>query len=228
MGKLNEPKYVSSRFCAVCQSADRAEIERLILSISPSNPSLTLDSIAEAYGFSSRELRVHALMHSPIALDLSERSEVDLVQNFKDRSSSFATSDEQKETSTQQTSKSRERLTDSINMREGDMLLAGANEMLTTLTTLGRRIKHFATGAEDQQLVNFCTNAIVSLYVGTGAELRKSIDSLNQMNISINGAHDTASDGLIALAKAIRGNEGDEFDAASSNNATNDATNRSE
>ena len=88
------------------------------------------------------------------------------------------------------------------------MLLAAANEMLTTLTTLGRRIKSYAgDGSEgsDQRLAAFCSNAMVNLYVGASSELRKSIQAINELNTSLNGAADSGSEGLKALAAALAG-----------------------
>lgn len=221
MGRLPSNPNVNSKTCTVCQHPERYQIEQLVLSIGPSSPTLTLDAIADAYGISSQDLRVHALMHTPLALDFSSESEASLVENFKlkagvtspqdgevaDASSHQPTPDD---ASALNKSHVKDRLTDKINLREGDMLIASANELLTTLDVLGRRIKRFATdGGEgsDQRLVNFCTNAMVSLYTGTASELRKTIDSINDMNVKINGAHDNSTDSLKELAKAIRGSD---------------------
>ena len=80
--------------------------------------------------------------------------------------------------------------------------------MLTTLTTLGRRIKSYAgDGSEgsDQRLAAFCSNAMVNLYVGASSELRKNIQAINELNTSLNGAADSGSEGLKALAAALAG-----------------------
>ena len=205
MRNLSEAKNTNPRTCPICQHPERAEIERLVLSISASNPSLTLDIIADAYGVSSRELRVHTLMHTPLALDFSAEAETALIANFQSRAGQPST----EATSTQGavSVSHKQRLTDKIDMREGDMLLASANEMLTTLTTLGRRIHSFASdnsNGSDQRLANFCNNALVNLYIGTSAELRKNIQAINELNTSINGAADSGANGLLALAEAIK------------------------
>lgn len=205
MRKLSEATNTNPRTCPICQHPERAEIERLVLSISASNPSLTLDIIADAYGVSSRELRVHTLMHTPLALDFSAEAETALIDTFQLRAGQPSA----EATSTQGavSVSHKQRLTDKIDMREGDMLLASANEMLTTLTTLGRRIHSFASdnsSGSDQRLANFCNNALVNLYIGTSAELRKNIQAINELNTSINGAADSGANGLLALAEAIK------------------------
>ena len=212
MGRLPENTNMNPRSCPICRHPERAEIERMVLSMSASNPSLTLDAIADAFGISVRELRVHTLMHTPLALDFSAEAETALIDDFKLRAGQPLA----ESTSTQGADSvshsgqltPRQRLTDRIDMREGDMLLAAANEMLTTLTTLGRRIKSYAgDGSEgsDQRLAAFCSNAMVNLYVGASSELRKNIQAINELNTSLNGAADSGSEGLKALAAALAG-----------------------
>lgn len=214
MGRLPENTNMNPRSCPICRHPERAEIERMVLSMSASNPSLTLDAIADAFGISVRELRVHTLMHTPLALDFSAEAETALIDDFKLRagqplaeSTSTQGADSVSHTPSGQITP-RQRLADRIDMREGDMLLAAANEMLTTLTTLGRRIKSYAgDGSEgsDQRLAAFCSNAMVNLYVGASSELRKSIQAINELNTSLNGAADSGSEGLKALAAALAG-----------------------
>ena len=212
MGRLPENTNMNPRSCPICRHPERAEIERMVLSMSASNPSLTLDAIADAFGISVRELRVHTLMHTPLALDFSAEAETALIDDFKLRAGqplaeSTSTQGADSVSHTGQLTL-RQRLTDRIDMREGDMLLAAANEMLTTLTTLGRRIKSYAgDGSEgsDQRLAAFCSNAMVNLYVGASSELRKSIQAINELNTSLNGAADSGSEGLKALAAALAG-----------------------
>ena len=212
MGRLPENTNMNPRSCPICRHPERAEIERMVLSMSASNPSLTLDAIADAFGISVRELRVHTLMHTPLALDFSAEAETALIDDFKLRAGqplaeSTSTQGADSVSHTGQFTP-RQRLTDRIDMREGDMLLAAANEMLTTLTTLGRRIKSYAgDGSEgsDQRLAAFCSNAMVNLYVGASSELRKSIQAINELNTSLNGAADSGSEGLKALAAALAG-----------------------
>ena len=46
---------------------------------------------------------------------------------------------------------------------------------------------------------------MVNLYVGASSELRKSIQAINELNTSLNGAADSGSEGLKALAAALAG-----------------------
>ena len=206
MSRFPESANLNPRSCPICSHPERAEIERVVLSMSHSNPGLTLEAIADAFGVSSKELRVHTLMHTPLALDFSQEAETALIDNFKLRAGQPLAED----TSTQGavSVSHKQRLTDKLDMREADMLLASANEMLTTLTTLGRRIKRFAgdgSDGSDARLAAFCNTAMVNLYVGTSAELRKNIQAINELNTSINGAADSGSEGLKALAAALAG-----------------------
>ena len=221
MGRLPSNPKINSKMCHICNHPLRGEIEQMVLSMSPSNPTLTLDAIADYFDVSSQELRVHTLMHTPLALDFSDEAEASLVENFKQKAGYPSQQDDEvaADAASHQSTPSdasalyngsKERLTDRINLRESDMLLASANELLTTLTVLGRRIKRFASDGDegsDQRLVNFCTNGMVNLYTGTASELRKAIDAIGGMNESINGAHDSAADGMRDLAAAIRGSD---------------------
>lgn len=214
MARLPENTNMNPRSCPICRHPERAEIERMVLSMSASNPGLTLDAIADAFGISIRELRVHTLMHTPLALDFSAEAETALIADFQSRAgqpSAEATSPQGAVSVSQDNSgriTPRQRLTDRVDIREGDMLLAAANEMLTTLTTLGRRIKSYAgdgSDGSDQRLAAFCSTSLVNLYIGASAELRKSIQAINELNTSLNGAADSGSEGLKALAAALSG-----------------------
>lgn len=202
---------MSAKTCEICQHPERAEIERLILSVSPSNPRLNLSTIADAYGLSEEKLRVHALMHSPMALDFSKESEVALVEQFQrklDGAASTPVTPGATSGSNKSAAGKRDWITDKVNMHEGDMLLAAANEYLTTITTIGRRIKRYASDGSDggdQRLVAMCSTPLVNLYVGAGAEMRKAIQELRELNRELNGSHDSAAAGLQALAAALSG-----------------------
>lgn len=197
--------------CEICSHPDRAEIEKLILSISPTNPSMSLETIADAYGVSAEKLRIHALMHSPLALDFSKESEDVLIGQFRDKAGLGATSTLPSDSSATN-SATRDRLTDKVNMREGDMLLAAANEYLTTMVSIGRRIKRYSSeGTEngDAKLLQFLSTPTVNLYIGAGTEMRKMVAEIRGLNESINGSKDSAAAGLQALANALAGKSED-------------------
>lgn len=213
-GPISNTTY--SKTCEICQHPERAEIERLILSVSPSNPRLNLASIADAYGVSEEKLRVHALMHSPMALDFSKESEDALVEQFQRKLEQGGSSTPAVPSATSgSVSKGGKRdwITDKVNMHEGDMLLAAANEYLTTVTTIGRRIKRYASDGSDgsdQRLVAMCSPSLVNLYIGAGSEMRKAIQELRELNRELNGSHDSATAGLQALASALASSGNDD------------------
>lgn len=199
---------ITSRTCPVCNHPERAEIEAALLSVSSSRPELTLEVIADAYDISVDQLRVHALMHTPLAFDFSQESADALVKGFQEKA---GLTDEQGAASHQASAvpniSVRSRITDKVNMREGDILLATANEYLTTLTILGRRIKTYAqarTPDTELALPNFCNKAVVDLYIGCGSEIRQAIKGINDLNTSLNGSHDSSLAGLAALAAALQ------------------------
>lgn len=201
---------MNARFCPICNHPERGDIEMALLSISSARPELTFEVIADAYDVSVDSLRVHALMHTPLVLNFSQESADVLTQTFKTKAgfTSPATGAASHQTSEEASAVSniseRSKLADKVNMREGDLLLAAANEYYTTMSILGRRIKTYASdNSNENALPNFCSKAIVDLYINCGSEIRQAIKGINDLNTSINGAHDPGADGLKALAEAL-------------------------
>lgn len=91
--------------------------------------------------------------------------------------------------------------------REVDMLLAAANEYMTTLQIVGGKI---ADAANKEDLVAFSrsvSKATVDLYLGAGGELRSLVKEIADINNMLNGPQDGSISGLQALANAIRGSQ---------------------
>lgn len=91
--------------------------------------------------------------------------------------------------------------------REVDMLLAAANEYMTTLQIVGNKI---AEAANKEDLVAFSrsvSKATVDLYLGAGGELRSLVKEITDINNILNGPQDGSISGLQALANAIRGSQ---------------------
>lgn len=211
----------SSKFCPICNHAERGEIELALLRISPNNPQLTLEVIADAYDLKVIDLQRHALMHTPDVLNFSPESTEAIVNEFKGKAGVTSPQPEPDGSASARlvdgatvvsNNGSRQRIADLVNMREGDLLLAAANEYYTTMVLLGKRIKNYAMDKEyDQGLPAFCTKAVVDLYIGCGSEIRSAVKGLNELNTALNGAHDPGADGLKALAEALsnsgKGNE---------------------
>ena len=52
--------------CRVCQHNQRAEIENALLELTDREKGVTVEGIAEEYGISVNELKLHALYHTPL------------------------------------------------------------------------------------------------------------------------------------------------------------------
>lgn len=212
MAKL-QSQNTSSKFCPVCNHPERGEIELALLRISPNNPQLTLEVIADAYGLKLIDLQRHALMHTPDILSPTGDSTGVCAKQFQDTAGvTSSLPDLIESTSAQGASAapvvsnigSRQRMTDLVGMREGDLLLGAAQEYYTTLVLLGKRIKRYTMDTEyEQGIPAFCTKAVVDLYLGCGAEIRNAVKGINELNTAVNGAHDPGADGLKALAEAL-------------------------
>ena len=185
--------------CTICNHPDRAEIENAILSMTDGSKS-SIEAIAEQYDVSLSDLKMHALFHTPLvgAADLEElRDAGDTEQTEAARPTP------------------RDSLTRRMKLREADLLAAVGNEYLVTMKTMGRRINKLAQVSEidiednDRQLklAKLLTKPMVDLYVGLGGEIRQTVKTMAELDRLLNGPEDSATSGLVALAKAIQGSD---------------------
>jgi len=100
--------------CAICDSAERFEIENALLCIGQTDFH-TLDQIAEAFEVEVGDLQKHALFHSPIAIDVVSGEEEQIPSIAKQ-----------------------------LKLREADMLATVAADYLVTLKAVGRSIQTMA------------------------------------------------------------------------------------
>ena len=185
--------------CKICNRSDRADIENAILNISAES-GLTVDIIAEKYEVDVAELRNHALFHTPLV------APCDIV-----------TQTTEPRLSTDAEAKTTVSLARKMKLREADILTTVNNEYLVTLKAMGRRINRLAgvssIDAEDSEkrveLAKLLTKPMVDLYVGLGGEIRQNVRALAEVDRMLNGPQDSGSNGLQALADAIRGSGGD-------------------
>lgn len=75
--------------CKICTHPQRAEIEAAILRISPTDPSVSMDSIAEEYGVEVTDIKKHALLHT--ALGMSPEDSESIARKLKLRESDMLT-----------------------------------------------------------------------------------------------------------------------------------------
>ena len=185
--------------CTICNHPDRAEIENAILSMTD-GVKTSIEAIAEQYDVSLSDLKMHALFHTPLvgAADIEElRDAGDTEQTEVERSAP------------------RDSLTRRMKLREADLLAAVGNEYLVTMKTMGRRINKLAQVSEidiednDRQLklAKLLTKPMVDLYVGLGGEIRQTVKTMAELDRLLNGTEDSATSGLVALAKAIQGSD---------------------
>lgn len=188
--------------CTICNHPDRAEIENAILSMTDGSK-LSIEVIAEQYDVSLADLKMHALFHTPLvgAADLEELRDAETLGDTEQTEVVRAAP--------------RDSLTRRMKLREADLLAAVGNEYLVTLKTMGRRINKLAQVSEidvednDRQLklAKLLTKPMVDLYVGLGGEIRQTVKTMAELDRLLNGPEDSATSGLVALAKAIQGSD---------------------
>lgn len=188
--------------CTICNHPDRAEIENAILSMTDGSKT-SIEVIAEQYDVSLSDLKMHALFHTPLvgAADLEELRDAETLGDTGQTEVVRATP--------------RDSLTRRMKLREADLLAAVGNEYLVTMKTMGRRINKLAQVSEidiednDRQLklAKLLTKPMVDLYVGLGGEIRQTVKTMAELDRLLNGPEDSATSGLMALAKAIQGSD---------------------
>ena len=188
--------------CTICNHPDRAEIENAILSMTD-GVKTSIEVIAEQYAVSLSDLKMHALFHTPLvgAADLEELRDAETLGD------TVLTEDARPTP--------RDSLTRRMKLREADLLAAVGNEYLVTMKTMGRRINKLAQVSEidiednDRQLklAKLLTKPMVDLYVGLGGEIRQTVKTMAELDRLLNGPEDSATSGLMALAKAIQGSD---------------------
>ena len=189
--------------CTICNHPDRAEIENAILSMTD-GVKTSIEVIAEQYDVSLADLKMHALFHTPLvgAADIEELRDADMTAG-----DTVLTEAERPAP--------RDSLTRRMKLREADLLAAVGNEYLVTMKTMGRRINKLAQVSEidiednDRQLklAKLLTKPMVDLYVGLGGEIRQTVKTMAELDRLLNGPEDSATSGLVALAKAIQGSD---------------------
>lgn len=188
--------------CTICNHPDRAEIENAILSMTDGSK-ISIEAIAEQYDVSLADLKMHALFHTPLvgAADLEELRDAETLGDTEQTEAVKAAP--------------RDSLTRRMKLREADLLAAVGNEYLVTMKTMGRRINKLAQVSEidiednDRQLklAKLLTKPMVDLYVGLGGEIRQTVKTMAELDRLLNGPEDSATSGLVALAKAIQGSD---------------------
>lgn len=196
--------------CRICNHPDRAEIENAILTMTadaPPNDENSIEAIAAQFNVPLDELKMHALFHTPLVGDGD-------IEELRDAATLTMTAGDTELTEVVKAAP-RDSLTRRMKLREADMLAAVGNEYLVTLKTMGRRINKLAQVSsidiEDEEkqlkLAKLLTKPMVDLYVGLGGEIRQTVKTMAELDRLLNGPEESATSGLVALAKAIQGSD---------------------
>lgn len=171
--------------CPICNHPNRSAIEIAVLNCSSDKNSQTLQQIADEYHISLNDLKIHMVMHATMGLN-------DIIN-----SDSTGDNNEAKEPTPTIARKCK--------VREADILGEVVNEYLVTMKNLGRRINQtLQSDPEQVQAEKLITKPITDMYIGLGGEIRATVKTLGDLNQVLNGPQNNASDGVMALAQAIR------------------------
>lgn len=169
--------------CSICAHPKRAEIEKAILRISSTNPSITIEGIAEEYGVTPEDIKKHAILHQALPTDLipvEEPKEGVVV---------------------------RDTLARRAKIQEAQLLEDIAFEYYTTLKNLGVKINGMITDEEDIKFTKLLTKPVADMYISLGTEIRQTVSAMAELDRMLNGPKDDNASGLTALAMAIAGSK---------------------
>lgn len=171
-----EPKFATSKNCAVCKHPNREEIEAILYRMTPKNADDLLLQLSEAYDIDVEELQRHAMFHA--CMDLSPQGEeTSIVRQIKLRETDLLA----------QCAKD-----------YADTLALVGNRIRQKA-----RNESDVDGLEDTKFERSMTKGLVELYLGCGDNVRKTIKDITDINQILNGPKDDGLSGLGALAAAI-------------------------
>lgn len=172
------PKFVTNKYCKVCNHINRDEIEAVLYRMTSANADELLQKLSDEYEVDIEELERHAMFHA--CMDLSPQGE---------------------ETSIVRQIKLRE--TDLLNQVAKDY----ADTLTLVGTRIRQRALNEAgvNGMEDTKFERAMTKGMVELYLGCGDNVRKTVKDIVDINQVLNGPKDEGLSGLGALAAAIAG-----------------------
>lgn len=96
-----------------------------------------------------------------------------------------------------------------IKLDEASILRDVANEYLVTLRTIGQRIKSAVNQEGETGLVKI-QKPVVDLYLGCGAEIRNTTETLIRLNQAINGDQNSSASALANLVQVLGTSSGKE------------------
>lgn len=94
-------------------------------------------------------------------------------------------------------------MADKIKMNEADTLRETIKNYLVTLTNTGTKLNDILEEGDDAQTLRMIQKPIVDLYLGCGAEIRGTVESLIKLNAAVNGNESTATNSLRLLVETL-------------------------
>lgn len=173
-----EPKFTTSKNCAVCKHSDRDEIEAVLYRMTSKNANELLQQLSDAYDIDIEDLERHAMFHA--CMDLTPQGEeTSIVRQIKLRETDL--------------------LAQCAKDYADTLALVGARIRKKA------RKESDADGLDDTKFERAMTKGMVELYLGCGDNVRKTIKDIADINQILNGPKDDGLSGLGALAAAIAG-----------------------
>lgn len=173
-----EPKFSTSKDCAVCKHKHRDEIEAVLYRMTPKDADSMLQQLSEAYDIDIEQFQKHAMFHA--CMDLTAQGEeTSIVRQIKLRETDL--------------------LAQCAKDYADTLTLVGSR-----IRTKARN-ESDKDGMDDVRFERAMTKGLVELYLGCGDNVRKTIKDIADINQVLNGPKDDGLSGLGALAAAIAG-----------------------
>lgn len=115
----------------------------------------------------------------------------------------YAQSREPEVTTPQEQGAKKSSLTADINKDEANILYELANTQMATFNLLTNRINEALQNPDDEMSSTILHPTAVQLYRETAESIRETVANIKDLNSSINGSADSATEGLKALAHAL-------------------------
>ena len=170
-------------YCAICEHKKKKEIEDALLDFSPE----TIKRVAAKYYVSEDDIYRHTVMCDPTPLRESadESSESETTAGFGS-------------------------LAGRIKLKEVEALDEMLKENLKTFRIVNARIRDAVEQTDVYSLGKAVPKSTTELLIGLSSEVRAHLKLMVEVDKSVNGSQDDGTQGLIALANAIRGRDGSE------------------
>lgn len=94
-----------------------------------------------------------------------------------------------------------------INKDEAEVLSELLNSQMATFTALSKQINEGIVNRERDMTAMLINPSTAQFYKELGDSVRLTVKELRELNVTINGQHDSSLEGLTALVSALKGSE---------------------